>query len=110
MATRPKTLKHRPAKVRKFKREKPPSEDRSIPARRLRASTAWRKMSETIRRTEPLCADPYGHHAARPVPSAEVHHIVPLRVAPELAFEPTNLVALCVACHAEVEIYGMPEP
>jgi len=28
-----------------------------------------------------------------------VHHIVPIRYAPELAAEPTNFISLCPKCH-----------
>lgn len=31
--------------------------------------------------------------------AAEVHHIEHLDVAPEKAFEPTNVISLCKACH-----------
>lgn len=32
--------------------------------------------------------------------SKEVHHLIPLREAPELALDPDNVQALCKPCHA----------
>jgi 5-methylcytosine-specific restriction endonuclease McrA len=37
------------------------------------------------------------------VESREVHHRIPLRDAPELAFDPENLQALCARCHNRIE-------
>ncbi len=32
-----------------------------------------------------------------------VHHIIPRRHAPDLTYEPSNLITLCVACHNAIE-------
>jgi len=35
----------------------------------------------------------------------EIHHVRPVRDAPELGFDPDNLRALCGACHARITRY-----
>lgn len=35
-------------------------------------------------------------------PCEAVHHIKPIKIAPELAMEPSNLMCLCAACHSEI--------
>lgn len=37
------------------------------------------------------------------VPATSVHHITPVLKAPQKAFEQANLVALCDACHRDIE-------
>lgn len=32
----------------------------------------------------------------------EVHHIKAVRVAPELAFDPSNLICVCASCHTKI--------
>ncbi len=61
----------------------------------------WLHVRARVRREEPLCRDPYGHHEAdkRIVSTMEIDHIVPLRVDMSLAFVRSNLQGLCVLCH-----------
>jgi 5-methylcytosine-specific restriction endonuclease McrA len=58
-----------------------------------------------IRARYPLCQDPFGLHHAKgeTVSSEQVHHIKGLSEAPELAFLPSNLMAVCCRCHAKLE-------
>lgn len=61
-------------------------------------SARWRAFRERImRRDEYTCqrCKRYG----KLTPAREVHHIKHLDEYPELAFEPSNCVALCKACH-----------
>jgi 5-methylcytosine-specific restriction endonuclease McrA len=36
-----------------------------------------------------------------------VHHIKPVRLAPDLALDPDNLVTLCRSCHGRREARGV---
>jgi 5-methylcytosine-specific restriction protein A len=51
-------------------------------------------------RRHPLCADPFGVHAAqgRIVPAECVDHVVPLRHGG--SNDESNLQALCASCHS----------
>jgi len=111
MAKRLRSLATRCADIRRIKTDEPPSNDNDLPERRLRSTNRWKECSKSIRRCNPLCADPLGHHAkdGRPVPSEEVHHIEPLAKRPDLAFDGSNLIALCRKCHEAVERHGMPK-
>jgi 5-methylcytosine-specific restriction protein A len=57
----------------------------------------WRKLSEAKREADPLCEECLKLEIA--VPAEEVHHVIPIRLAPHLAFEWSNLESLCVDCH-----------
>jgi len=72
-------------------------------ARRLRSSARWQKVRAWVLAESPLCGDPFGHHArfGETVLGAEVDHIVGLALRPDLAFERSNLMALCLQCHGE---------
>lgn len=69
----------------------------------IRNTIRWRKFARWFRATHPLCYNPFGVHAG-PVPMQEVHHIVPLRDAPELAFKESNCMSLCIRCHKRIEM------
>jgi 5-methylcytosine-specific restriction endonuclease McrA len=58
-----------------------------------------------LRLAHGLCEDPLRVHAAHndTVAAREVHHIRSIRNAPHLAYDITNLMALCAKCHAAVE-------
>jgi 5-methylcytosine-specific restriction endonuclease McrA len=53
----------------------------------------WKTLSETYRRTNPLC-EACGLRLA-----TEVHHVRAVNAAPEQAFDWSNLRALCRSCH-----------
>jgi hypothetical protein len=67
-----------------------------------RGTQRWRRLRELVLSKHPLCADPYGHHAAtgRIEPAVEVDHIQGVWEAPARVFDQTNLRSLCHACHS----------
>lgn len=71
----------------------------------------WRRLSHRIIKEEHsecrLCRE--AHRLTRAV---LVHHIKPLRIAPELAYERSNLMPLCHDCHEGIHkrgIYAAPK-
>lgn len=71
----------------------------------IRHTARWQRVREIVRRRDPICQDPLGHHREDGVvvPTEEVHHRAPLGQRPDLAYDPANLVGLCRRCHAQVE-------
>lgn len=69
----------------------------------IRRGRNWRRLSELIRRLQPICVDPLGHHGTWPKASSQVHHILGLESRPDLAFEMSNLAAVCTRCHSQLE-------
>lgn len=61
----------------------------------------WRKLRELFLMDHPLCVDPFGLHGERPVPATEVHHKIPRRQRPDLAYDEENLEGLCKPCHSK---------
>lgn len=105
MATRP--LKHSMPRV------KAPSHSREIYDRQtrrmtsglkeaadLRNSNFWKKVRLTYITRHPVCENPHGFHLGFAPAATEVHHKQSLQIAPELAFNHSNLMALCAKCHA----------
>jgi 5-methylcytosine-specific restriction enzyme A len=70
-------------------------------AKHIRSSARWQHLRDLVLSRQPLCADPYGTHAAAGavVPATQVDHIESLTLKPELAFVLSNVQALCTACH-----------
>lgn len=71
----------------------------------------WERLRRMVLAETPLCADPFGDHAAagRVEVATEVHHIVRLRVIRErdggsarAANSRENLMPLCKSCHSRV--------
>lgn len=65
---------------------------------RIHGSARWQAVRAQVLRDEPVC-----RACARlglTEPATQVDHIVGVTVAPERAFDPTNLQPLCTACHA----------
>lgn len=64
----------------------------------------WRRLRAWILSRHPLCADPFGLHAAERIEclATEVHHRIERSLRPDLELEPGNLVALCKSCHSRV--------
>ena len=60
----------------------------------------WRKLSVHYRRLHPLCAE--CEREGRATPSKMVDHIKPYKTHPALAYEWSNLRALCWACHNRI--------
>src|SRR5262245_9449514 len=71
-------------------------------AKHLRSTARWQRVRLVQLREHPLCNDPYGLHTkgGRIEPATEVDHVIPLREAPTLAYEPSNLQSMCHDCHA----------
>ena len=53
--------------------------------------------------------DGYECQVCHDAPAGEVDHIEPLAVAPERAFDPENLRAICRACHALRDARSTPQ-
>lgn len=61
-------------------------------------SERWRRMSKAIRRRDQYqCV--WCRRYGRIRQARVVHHIKEPDAYPELAFDPSNLVSLCMACH-----------
>ena len=56
-------------------------------------SAAWIRLSRAIRRQRTVC------ERCRADLSTEVHHKLTVAAAPHRALDPTNLLAVCAACH-----------
>jgi 5-methylcytosine-specific restriction enzyme A len=69
-------------------------------AARIRNSARWQHVRRLVLARQPLCADPYGWHAAvgRIEVATQVDHIVGL-AAGGAAYDEGNLQSLCTRCH-----------
>ena len=74
-------------------------------ANQVRQSQRWRKLRKLYAARHPLCADPFGWHKQDgvTVPMEHVHHIIPIKHNPKLAYTESNLMAVCAKCHAKLE-------
>ena len=83
-----------------FAREFDPA---ALRAHKSRHNRRWRKVRALVLAANPLCADPYGVHAAAGVPvvGRDVDHVVKLQDAPERAYDLSNLQVLCSFCHSK---------
>ena len=70
-------------------------------ARNIRKTQRWQRLSSYIRKKYPLCYNPFGDCIA--TIGDDVHHIIPIRRDPSLAYDKSNLVTLCRRCHSIVE-------
>ena len=57
------------------------------------ADPRWRRISRALRRQRPVC-----EHCMNDL-ATEVHHKVPIDHAPHRAFDPDNLMSVCMPCH-----------
>lgn len=80
-------------------------------ARRRGYDATWERLRRMVLAESPLCADPFGEHAAvgRVEVATEVHHVVRLRVikgrdngSTRAANRRENLLPLCKSCHSRV--------
>lgn len=71
-------------------------------ATRLRSTRAWTRFAKHTLQCQPWCYDPFREHTT-PTPARHVHHIQPVATAPHLLLEPSNVVQLCISCHARIE-------
>lgn len=61
----------------------------------------WRKLRGMVLAAQPLCADPFGIHAAagEVVAATDVDHIIPRQQGGRDVFD--NLQGLCHSCHSK---------
>lgn len=71
--------------------------------RKLRAKNKWHEKSEEIRESANYLCEVCKDQGVITYNDLEVHHIIPLRVAPELLLENTNLICLCSFHHKKAE-------
>jgi 5-methylcytosine-specific restriction enzyme A len=72
-------------------------------ASRIRSGKQWQALRAACLAAHPLCCDPLGYHASSPALAGSIHHIKPLHLRPDLAYEVTNLASLCRPCHDRIE-------
>jgi len=82
--------------------------ERCKPVRILNGTTAergydhrWRRLSELKRQEDPLCEE--CEREGMVTPATEVHHIIPVRLAPMMRLSWSNIVSVCKACHERLE-------
>ena len=64
-------------------------------------SARWQRMTRQLRRSKPVCQRCHNDIAT------ECHHIVPLSVAPARAFDPDNVIPVCMRCHKSLHHKGL---
>ena len=101
MPSKPRTLagilhprRHADAEYNRARRTGP---DRSVEDAVV-SSARWKVVRALVLRNEPLCRGCVA--AGRTELATTVDHILGVTVAPERAYDPTNLQPLCTACHA----------
>jgi len=62
---------------------------------------AWRKLRRLVLAERPWCR--YCEQAGELRPADTVDHTVPVREAPDRAFDRSNLQPLCASCHSTVK-------
>lgn len=72
-------------------------------AAKIRGSAAWKGVRVAFVADNPVCCDPFGEHVSGPEPTKDVHHVNPLHLHAELAFDTANLRPLCRSCHNAIE-------
>ena len=70
-----------------------------------RTNPIWRRLRRNYIRSHPFCENCGVENL---VEAKDVHHILPLRERPDLAFEPSNLKALCEPCHVAAHAHDRP--
>jgi len=73
-----------------------PNEDRQADIKFYK-SAAWQHLRRWHLARNPICVD------CQAVERLQVHHVIPRKVDPSRALDPTNLKTLCIVCHAKVE-------
>jgi len=64
----------------------------------MRSTGQWRRLVQHKRAIDPLCEECLKH--GRTTPVEQVHHIRPAALRPDLFFVLSNLMSVCVPCHA----------
>ena len=70
----------------------------------IRKTSRWQKVRAAKLSAFPLCEDPFQNHQDNTATARQVHHIQGLATHPDLAFHADNLMSLCTACHARIEV------
>jgi len=70
----------------------------------IRSGARWTRLSKQIRTERPLCQRCEENGTL--IPSQEVHHIRKAETHPHLAYDASNLRALCKPCHLIEEQYS----
>ena len=71
--------------------------------RNLRAKSVWHKKSEEIRERAQYLCEVCRDKGIITYDNLEVHHIIPLKIAPELLLDNLNLICLCAMHHHEAD-------
>jgi 5-methylcytosine-specific restriction protein A len=58
----------------------------------------WRRLRSIKLGRDPLCSQ--CAEQGRTTPAGDVHHVIPRRARPDLAYALSNLESLCHACHS----------
>ena len=74
------------------------SDAHRLPSSQRGYDARWRIVRESQLSEFPLCAICWKN--GRATSATCVDHIVPIRVNPDLLYDPTNLQSLCDSCHA----------
>ena len=72
-------------------------------AKKAQHSKAWQDLRNNFIRKNPLCYNPFGAHDDL-TPGMEVHHIIPISLAPQLLMDTKNLAVLCRRCHKTADM------
>ena len=67
----------------------------------------WQAFVVEVIAEDPLCVD--CEHVGRTRPVDECHHVIPIKYAPELRLERSNVAGLCRECHERWEKEGPPD-
>ena len=67
--------------------------------RKLRAKACWHRKSEEIRENAQYLCEVCRDQGIYTYDNLEVHHIEPLRIAPDLLLDNSNLICLCSFHH-----------
>ena len=87
---------HRPATSQAARKHYDQTTDRKAD-KAFYKSSDWRRCRESVLAERPLCAQ--CEREGRLTPAEHVHHLQERKDRPDLAFEPSNLEALCQPCH-----------
>ena len=71
--------------------------------RELRAKSVWHKKSREIRENAQYLCEVCRDQGKINYDQLEVHHIIPLKIAPELLLDNNNLVCLCSMHHHQAD-------
>lgn len=83
------------AQLRRQQREKARQHHSTQSHDPFTAGRRWRRLRLMFLRRHPVCATD-GCNA----PALDVHHVIPRRERPDLAYSESNLQALCHECHS----------